>query len=77
MIRFGLEFGYFKPPCGSGIPDVRPQFVRHFVDDIHYLHYGAILFLITGVVTVIISLAGVNILPNVRIWGALNKVCNF
>ena len=56
MIRFGLEFGYFKPPCGSPIPDERPEFVRHFVDDIHYLHYGAILFLITGVVTIIISL---------------------
>ena len=56
MIRFGLEFGYFKPPCGSPIPDERPDFVRHFVDDIHYLHYGAILFLVTGAVTVIISL---------------------
>ena len=56
MIRFGLEFGYFKPPCGSPIPDERPDFVRHFVDDIHYLHYGAILFLVTGAVTVMISL---------------------
>merc|ERR1712063_199179 len=45
MIRFGLEFGYFKPPCGSPIPDERPEFVKHFVDDIPYLHYGAILFL--------------------------------
>ena len=56
MIRFGLEFGYFKPPCGSPIPDERPEFVKHFVDDIHYLHYGAILFIITGVVTIMISL---------------------
>merc|ERR1712227_566136 len=56
MIKFGLEFGYFKPPCGSPIPDERPDFVEHFVDDIHYLHYGAILFIITGVVTIMISL---------------------
>ena len=48
FVRFGLEFGYFKPPCGSAIPDTRPAFVRHFVDDIHYLHYGALLFLVTG-----------------------------
>ena len=56
ILRFGLEFGYFKPACGSGLPDERPAFVKHFVDDIHYLHYGALLFLITGVTTVVISL---------------------
>ena len=56
IIRFGLEFGYFKPSCGSTIPDTRPEFVKVFVDDIHYLHYGAILFLVTGLATIIISL---------------------
>lgn len=56
ILRFGLEFGYFKPACGSGLPDERPAFVKHFVDDIHYLHYGALLFLITGLITIIISL---------------------
>ena len=56
ILRFGLEFGYFKPSCGSGLKDERPDFVKHFVDDIHYLHYGALLFLITGLTTVIISL---------------------
>ena len=23
MIRFGLQFGYSSPPCGSGLPDTR------------------------------------------------------
>merc|ERR1712227_1070303 len=56
IIRFALEFGYSKPPCGSLIQDTRPAFVKAFVDDIHYLHYGAILFVITGAVTIIISM---------------------
>ena len=56
IIRFALEFGYSKPSCGSLIQDTRPAFVKAFVDDIHYLHYGAILFVITGAVTIIISM---------------------
>jgi hypothetical protein len=56
MVRFGLEFGYFIPPCGSSLPDLRPELVKRFVDDIHYLHYGALLFLLTGLVTATISL---------------------
>ena len=56
MLRFGLEFGFFLPPCGSDLPDLRPSLVKSFVDDIHYLHYGALLFLITGVVTIAVSL---------------------
>ena len=56
IIRFGLEFGFSKPGCGSGLEDMRPSFVRHFVDDVHYLHYGALLFIITGVTAIIISL---------------------
>lgn len=58
--RFGLEFGYFIPGCGSDLPDLRPTVVRvrgvwspgqAFVD-IHYLHYGALLFLVTSLVTI-------------------------
>ena len=56
IIRFGLEFGFSKPSCGSGLVDERPEFVKHFVDDIHYLHYGALLFVITGITTIVISL---------------------
>ena len=56
MLRFGLEFGFFIPPCGSHLPDLSPPFLKSFVDDIHYLHYGALLFLATGVVTVGVSL---------------------
>jgi len=56
IVRFVLEFGYFIPPCGSSIPDKRPSFIKHFVDDVHYLHYGALLFVATGVLTIVISL---------------------
>ena len=56
MLRFGLEFGFFLPPCGSDLPDLRPPLVKSFVDDLHYLHYGALLFLITGLVTIAVSL---------------------
>ena len=56
MLRFGLEFGFFLPPCGSDQPDLRPSYVKSFVDDIHYLHYGALLFLTTGLVTISVSL---------------------
>ena len=56
LLRFVLEFGYFIPPCGSDLPDDRPAFVKHFVDDIHYLHYGALLFIITAITAIIISL---------------------
>ena len=55
IVRFALEFGYFIPPCGSPIPDTRPNIVKQFVD-IHYLHYGALLFVATGIFTMIISL---------------------
>ena len=56
ILRFVLEFGFFIPPCGSSIPDERPTFIKHFVDDVHYLHYGALLFFATGALTIIISL---------------------
>ncbi|XP_065570557.1 sodium/glucose cotransporter 1-like isoform X2 [Artemia franciscana] len=55
IIRFGLEFGYVIPPCGSVEPDTRPEVIMRIVGDIHFLHFGCILFLITGFFAVIIS----------------------
>ena len=54
VIRLVVGFIFFKPPCGT--EDLRPSSVIQFINGIHYLHYGAILFVITGIVTVIISL---------------------
>ena len=53
--RFGLEFGYQEPPCGSNDPKP-PEWWYRWVRDIHYLHFGVILFLISGVVSILVSL---------------------
>lgn len=56
LVRFGLEFGYSVPPCGSGLPDPRPEWVKTWVGGFHYLHFGAALFGFTALVAAIISL---------------------
>ncbi|XP_046654280.1 sodium/glucose cotransporter 4-like isoform X2 [Daphnia pulicaria] len=56
LIRFGLEFGYVIPPCGSGLPDPRPEIIKKIVGNVHYLHFGCILFLISLVTAVLVSL---------------------
>ena len=43
LIRFGLEFGFTKPACGSTDPQP-PDWWKTWVDDIHYLHFGKIWF---------------------------------
>ena len=79
QFRFGLEFGYTKPPCGDFETPQPPEwwfkvFPEHFfqhldisryikkvclrqnpskvVDQIHYLHFGLLLWGISGIVTV-------------------------
>ncbi|XP_059351175.1 sodium/glucose cotransporter 4-like isoform X2 [Daphnia carinata] len=56
LIRFGLEFGYVIPPCGTGLPDPRPEVIKKIVGNVHYLHFGCILFVISLVTTVLVSL---------------------
>ena len=55
MIRFVLEFSYvgLMPDCLTGEPDPTPSVIA----DVHYLHFGIILFVIVFVVTVVVSLA--------------------
>jgi len=55
LTRFFLEFYYQAPPCGSNDPHP-PEWWYRWVKDIHYLHFAIILFLISGLVTIIISL---------------------
>ncbi|KAL3858076.1 hypothetical protein ACJMK2_012690 [Sinanodonta woodiana] len=51
LVRFIWEYIYKVPPCG--VPgDIRPSAIK----DIHYLHFGIILFAIVVIVTTIISL---------------------
>ena len=53
--RFVLEFGFQKPACGSD-DDRPPDWWYKVVDDIHYLHFGLLLWGITGVVAIAVSL---------------------
>ena len=39
LIRFGLEFGFQKPACGSG-GQPPPDWWYSVVDKVHYLHFG-------------------------------------
>ncbi|CAL1288650.1 unnamed protein product [Larinioides sclopetarius] len=53
MIRFIWEFSYTVPSCASQLPDPRPA----IISKVHYLHFGIILFIITCIVTVVVSYA--------------------
>merc|ERR1711884_179640 len=55
LLRFGLEFGYSEPPCGSSDPKP-PEWLYSAIKSVHYLHFGFILWIITGVVTILVSL---------------------
>ena len=56
LLRFGLEFGYTIPPCGSLDPDPRPDFVKNWVGGFHYLHFGTFLFFFNVLVAVVVSI---------------------
>ncbi|KAG0712627.1 Sodium/glucose cotransporter 4 [Chionoecetes opilio] len=55
LLRFILEFSYTAPPCGSG-EDQRGWFLQAIVGKVHYLHFSCILWIITLVVTISVSL---------------------
>lgn len=52
LIRFALEFIYTVPSCSSQLEDPRPL----ILSKVHYLHFGIILFIISGIVTIVVSL---------------------
>jgi Na+/proline symporter len=56
LIRFGMEFSYNKPYCGDFESEKPPAWWYTLVDDIHYLHFGLLLWLISGVVSISVSL---------------------
>merc|ERR1719495_1066075 len=55
LIRFGLEFGFTQPACGSTEPPP-PEWWQTLVGDIHYLHFGLLLWGISGAVAIAVSL---------------------
>jgi len=52
IIRAVLDFTYPAPPCGSGGEDTRPSIVSH----VDFLHFAAILSILSAVFMIIISL---------------------
>merc|ERR1719228_154841 len=56
LIRFILEYSFSKPACGDFESKQPPDWWFKLVDDIHYLHFGLLLWFITGIVTVGVSL---------------------
>ena len=56
LIRFGLEFSTSLPACGDFESQQPAQWWQDVVGDIHYLHFGLILWAISGLVAVSVSL---------------------
>ncbi|XP_067649722.1 sodium/glucose cotransporter 4-like [Haliotis asinina] len=52
LIRFAWEYSYSPTPCGVTSDNPMPD----ILSKVHYLHFGCILFVITIIVTIIISL---------------------
>lgn len=52
LVRMVFEFAITAPKCGSGELDPRPWLLR----DLHYLHFGIILFLVSTAIAVVITL---------------------
>ncbi|CAG2192839.1 Solute carrier family 5 member 4,Sodium/nucleoside cotransporter,Sodium/myo-inositol cotransporter,Sodium/glucose cotransporter 5,Solute carrier family 5 member 4A,Sodium/glucose cotransporter 4,Sodium/glucose cotransporter 2,Sodium/glucose cotransporter 1,Sodium/myo-inositol cotransporter 2 [Mytilus edulis] len=52
LTRFIWEYAYTVPPCGEEADDNRPD----IISKVHYLHFGIILFGISFIATIIISL---------------------
>ncbi|XP_076333209.1 sodium/mannose cotransporter SLC5A10-like isoform X2 [Tachypleus tridentatus] len=52
LIRFIWGFSYTTPPCADGKPDPRPAVLTN----VHYLHFGCILFVISLFVIISVSL---------------------
>ena len=52
LIRFAIQYSYSVPDCGSGESDPTPAIVR----DVHYLYFSAILFCITILIGVVVTL---------------------
>jgi hypothetical protein len=50
VIRMVLDFTYQAPRCGE--PDKRPSVTK----DLHYMYFALVLFWITGIAIVVISL---------------------
>ncbi|KAK7095161.1 hypothetical protein V1264_006606 [Littorina saxatilis] len=52
LVRFAVQYSYTVPDCGSNEPDPTPAIVK----DVHYLYFSALLFVITIVIALVVTL---------------------
>jgi len=50
IVRMVLDFSYSAPACGE--PDLRPSFIKN----VHYFYFALMLFFLSGIVCVVVSL---------------------
>ena len=50
IVRMIINFSFKAPVCGE--PDTRPSILRN----VHYLYFALVLFLLTGILYIVISL---------------------
>ena len=55
-----------------GLPDPRPEIIKKIVGNVHYLHFGCILFLISLVTAVLVSLITEPI-DEKYVWNLVNS----
>uniref|UniRef100_A0A8C5WKV8 Sodium/glucose cotransporter 4 n=1 Tax=Leptobrachium leishanense TaxID=445787 RepID=A0A8C5WKV8_9ANUR len=74
LIRMAMDFSYTAPSCGQ--EDTRPAVLK----DVHYLHFAMILFGLTALVSIVISLLTPAI-PDSELgrmtWWTRNRVTQF
>jgi len=56
LIRFGVEFAYNKPACGAAQDNKPPEWWYQVIDSVHYLHFGVLLWALTTVITICVSI---------------------
>ena len=54
--RFAIEFGFNKPPCGALQDNKPPEWWYQIIDSVHYLHFGILLWALTTVLTISVSI---------------------
>ena len=64
-----------------GLPDPRPEIIKKIVGNVHYLHFGCILFVISLVTAILVSLITEPIdekyvwnLVNSCVWIIISKI---
>ena len=67
-IRMGIHFSYPDIPCGSSIPDERPE----VFSKVHYLHFAIILAGCSGIVMILVSM-----MTKKRTTAQVNTTCKF